>query len=56
MRYPEVGLHYVDPDGRTRLVATVEETEFQQFYHFKPRFDAKEQEMPLPYDGAVHLR
>jgi ATP-dependent Lon protease len=42
--YPDVDFHYVGSDGKKRLVATVEEEEFPQFYHLRPALDPKEQE------------
>lgn len=46
--YPDVDFHYVGSDGTKRLVTTVEEEEFPQFYHLKPALDPKEQD-----DGVV---
>jgi ATP-dependent Lon protease len=42
--YPEVEFYYTGSDGEKRLVTTVEEEEFPQFYHLKPALDPKQQE------------
>ena len=42
--YPEVEFYYTGSDGEKRLVTTVEEEEFPQFYHLKPALDPKQQD------------
>jgi len=42
--YPEVEFYYTGSDGEKRLVTTVEEEEFPQFYHLKPALDTKQQD------------
>ncbi|MDA3888608.1 MAG: BREX system Lon protease-like protein BrxL [Allgaiera sp.] len=41
--YPDVDFHFTATDGQKRLITTVEEEEFPQFYHLKPALDPKEQ-------------
>lgn len=42
--YPDVDFHYVGSDGKKRVVTTLEEDEFPQFYHLRPALDPNEQE------------
>lgn len=50
--YPDVDFHYTGSDGQKRLITTVEEEEFPQFYHLKPALDPKEQGEEAPKADA----
>lgn len=44
--YPDVEFHYTGQDGEKRLVTTVEEEEYPQFYNLKPELDPKSKSRP----------
>lgn len=50
--YPEVEFFYSGSDGEKRLVHTVEEEEFPQFYHRRPAQDPKQEDAAISEDST----